>query len=127
MQIYMLYYYNIFIIGKAQYQMSKNRKDDRVFKALANNNRRKILDLLKDQPRTTGNICEHLKVLDRCTVMQHLRVLEKADLIIVKREGRQRWNYLNVFPIKELYDRWISAYSSTSVELITRLKHNLEQ
>ena len=41
--------------------------------------------------------------------MQHLGVLEKADLVVVKRQGRQRWNYLNPVPIRALHDRWISA------------------
>ena len=59
-------------------------------------------------------ICAHFKKLDRCTVMQHLGVLEKAGLIIVKREGRFRWNYLNVVPIKDIYDRWINQYAFSS-------------
>lgn len=59
--------------------------------------------------------------------MQHLRVLEKASLIIVKKKGKFRWNYLNVVPIREIYDRWINQYASPSVELLTRLKHDLEK
>ena len=58
--------------------------------------------------------------------MQHLRVLEKADLIIVKREGRLRWNYINPLPIKELHDRWIGSYAEQAVELLARIKHDLE-
>jgi DNA-binding transcriptional ArsR family regulator len=85
-----------------------------------------ILDLLKDGPRTTGELCEHFKRVDRCTVMQHLGVLEAADLVIAKRSGRQRWNYLNVAPVQEIYDRWISQYARPSVELLTRLKRDLE-
>ena len=107
--------------------MSRIPGDDRIYKALADYRRRAILDLLKDSPRTTGEICGHFKRLDRCTVMQHLRVLEKADLIIVKREGRYRWNYLNVIPIKEIHDRWINPYASRSVELLARLKRELEK
>jgi DNA-binding transcriptional ArsR family regulator len=68
--------------------------DERVFKALADGRRRKILDLLKENAMTTGEICSRFRGLDRCTVMQHLAVLERADLIIVKREGRLRWNYI---------------------------------
>lgn len=48
--------------------------------------------------------------MDRCTVMQHLKVLEEADLVIARKEGRERWNHLNSLPIKHIYDRWISAY-----------------
>jgi len=98
-----------------------------VFKALADATRRRILDLLRDQPRTTGDLCAAFTELDRCTVMQHLGVLEKADLIVVKREGRNRWNYLNVAPIREVYDRWISPYASPSAEILTRLRRDLEE
>ncbi len=101
-------------------------KDDLIYKALADHRRREILDLIKDDRKSTGQICAHFKKLDRCTVMQHLGVLENAGLIIVKREGRFRWNYLNVAPIKNIYDRWINQYASPSVKLLTRLKHDLE-
>jgi DNA-binding transcriptional ArsR family regulator len=102
-------------------------REEAVFKALADRRRREILDLLKDQPRTTGELCQRFSSLDRCTVMQHLRVLEEADLVIVKREGRHRWNYLNPLPIKEIYDRWISRYAANAVDLLARLKRELEE
>ena len=75
---------------------------------------------------TTGDICAHFKTLDRCTVMQHLSVLENAGLIIVKKEGRFRWNYLDAVPIREIYDRWINQYASPSVEVLTRLKQSFD-
>lgn len=108
--------------------MSSADADDLVFKALADSRRRAILDLLKDAPRTTGELCRHFEgSLDRCTVMQHLGVLERAGLVIARREGRNRWNYLNVAPFKELYDRWIAAYASEAVDLLARLKRDLEK
>jgi DNA-binding transcriptional ArsR family regulator len=107
--------------------MSKQSQDDRVFKALADARRRAILDLLKDAPRTTGELCAHFQAhLDRCTVMQHIGVLERAELIIARREGRTRWNYLNAAPFKEIYDRWISSYARGAVDLLARLKRDLE-
>ena len=114
--IYMLCFYN----------MSRKDSQGAVFKALADDRRRAILDLLKDGPKTTGELCAHFKRVDRCTVMQHLGVLEGADLVIAKRAGRLRWNYLNVIPMQEIYDRWISQYARPSVELLTRLKRDLE-
>jgi DNA-binding transcriptional ArsR family regulator len=95
-------------------------KEERVFKALADGRRRKILDLLKTEGRTTGELCSRFPGLDRCTVMQHLAVLERAGLIIVKR------NYLNPLPIKEIYDRWIGPYASRAVELLARMKQEME-
>jgi len=105
--------------------MSRPRQD-LIFKALADHRRRQILDLLKQTPKTTGTLCDHFRKIDRCTVMQHLRVLEKAGLVIVKREGRRRWNYLNVVPIQEIYNRWISRYASSSAALLARMKREME-
>ena len=114
--------------------MAKGRKrnegpqdeDDLVFKALAGADRRRILDLLKDAPMTTGELGQNLDWLDRTTVMQHLRVLEKARLIISKKEGRCRWNYLDVAPIQRIHERWIQAYASPSASLLNKLQQDLE-
>lgn len=114
--------------------MAKRRKqsreqesqDDLVFKALAGTDRRLILDLLKNAPMTTGEIGKNLPHLDRTTVMQHLRVLENARLIISKKEGRCRWNYLDVSPIQRIHERWISSYAAPSAGFLTRLKADIE-
>ena len=106
--------------------MPREETFDLVFKALGDSRRRQILDLLKTRERTTGELCEHFTQMDRCTVMQHLAVLEKADLIIVKREGRLRWNYINPLPIKELHDRWIGSYADAAVDLLARMKREIE-
>jgi len=100
--------------------------DDKIFKALASTFRRDLLDALRDNPRTTGELCEIFSDVNRCTVMQHLTVLEKADLLIVKRDGRQRWNYLNAIPIKRIHDRWIGSYAAEAVTMLNRLKSELE-
>ncbi len=112
----MLYFYN----------MSSDSKEDSVFKALANHTRRRMLDNLKDEPRTTGMLCDVFPEMDRCTVMQHLKVLEDAGLIIVRREGRERWNHLNSMPIKDIHDRWISQYATHALSILDRLKSDLE-
>jgi DNA-binding transcriptional ArsR family regulator len=102
-------------------------KQDRIFRALGHATRREILDLLRGAPRTTGELCGHFGRLDRCTVMQHLGVLERADLVAVRTVGRQRWNYLNVLPIKEIHDRWIGGYATRAVDLLARLQRDLEE
>ena len=84
------------------------------------------LDPLKARPRTTGELCGHFRGLDSCTVMQHFRVLEKADLVIVRREGRLRWNYLSAVPIKLIRDRWIGEYSAQAVDGQARTKSEIE-
>ena len=106
--------------------MSTEDTQDRVFKALADPTRRRILDLLRDRRRTTGEVCARIPELDRCTVMLHLRVLEAADLVIARKEGRCRWNYLNIDPIHAIYRRWIQKYAEPSAALLAKLKRDLE-
>ena len=107
-------------------QPVKRDRDDLVFKALSNPDRRYVLDLLRESPCTTADICAAIPRLNRCTVMQHLAALEKADLVISRKKGRCRWNYLNVQPIRQIYERWICAYSAPAVELLVRLQEDLE-
>ena len=106
--------------------MSSESDSDRVFRALSAPVRRAMLDALKDRPRTTGDLCAAFPALDRCTVMQHLKVLEKAELVIAHRKGRERWNHLNPLPIKHIHDRWIGPYAARAVEMLDRLKTDLE-
>jgi len=103
-----------------------SQQQDRVFRALASQHRRAILDVLRDQPLTTGAISGQFPELDRCTVMQHLKALEAADLIIVERRGRERWNYLNPLPIHAIHERWIGPHAERAVSLLARLKLELE-
>ncbi len=115
----MLYYYNM--------SSEKGNDEDQIFKALADGTRRKILDILREKPRTTGEICERIPELDRCTVMLHLRILTDTDLVMVRREGRHRWNHLNIDPIHGIYRRWIKRYAEPSAHLLAQLKEDLEK
>jgi DNA-binding transcriptional ArsR family regulator len=97
-----------------------------VWKALASPVRRAILDDLRDGPRTTGAIAERFPRLTRFAVMQHLRVLEEAELVIPRREGRERYNYVNPIPIQRIYDRWVSRYMKPWTEVLVSLRDELE-
>jgi DNA-binding transcriptional ArsR family regulator len=107
--------------------MSNPARFDRVFKALGHPVRRQILDDLRDQPLTTGTLCAHFPELDRCTVMQHLKVLEDADLVIAVRKGRERWNHLNPLPIHDIHERWIGPHAARATARLARLKRELER
>ena len=109
-----------------KYNMSTEDQDDLVFKALSHRIRRQLLDVLKSEPRTTGALCELLPELDRCTVMQHLGVLEQAGLIIVERRGRERWNHLDALPIQAIHERWIGPYAAYASMMLSKLKQQLE-
>ncbi len=111
---------------KERAKKSGSDRDDLVFKAMAGSDRRKIMDLLHKSPMTTSEICKHLVWLDRCTVMQHLQVLENARLVISRKKGRCRWNYLDVGPIQRIHERWISEYTMPAARVLSRIQADLE-
>ena len=106
--------------------MSSADQDDRIFKALSAATRRAILDALKGRPCTTGELCARFEPLDRCTVMQHLKVLEDAGLVIPERRGRERWNHLNAMPIQDIHDRWIGPHAAAATARLARFKQAVE-
>ena len=106
--------------------MSSETDNDLVFKALASPIRRQMLDFLKGQPQTTGAVAARFPDLSRFAVMQHLGVLAEADLVIVQRKGRERWNHLNPLPIKHIQDRWIGPLAERAVGLLDAMKRDLE-
>lgn len=95
--------------------------DDLVFKALASPLRRRMLDALKRGSLTTGSLCALFPEIDRTTVLQHLRVLERAELVAGRRIGKERQLTLAPLPIKRIHDRWISEYAQAAVALLERL------
>ena len=107
--------------------MSNPEQYDRIFKALGSAVRRQILDDLRDRPLTTGTLCAHFPELDRCTVMQHLKVLEDSELVIAVRKGRERWNHLNPLPIHDIHERWIGPHAAGATGRIAKLKRELER
>ena len=106
--------------------MSRPVELEGVWKALANPVRRRMLDVLRDGPRTTGELCERFPDLSRFAVMQHLRVLGECGLVVHRRQGRQRFNYLNPIPIQQIYHRWVSRYQEPWAESLVALKGELE-
>lgn len=107
--------------------MSSIKTYDLVFKALADGRRREILDLLSEGGKTTGEICAAFPTLDRCTVMMHLRILERAGLLFTRREGRYCWNYLDCVPIQRIFERWINKYASPDTDFLSKLKAQSEK
>ena len=97
-----------------------------VWKALADPTRRHILDLLRERPRSTGELSDAFSVT-RFAVMKHLGVLEQAGLIVVRRRGRERWNHLNPVPIQQIAERWIRPYEAGFASSLVALKRHAEQ
>ncbi len=97
-----------------------------IWKALADSTRRRILDLLRDGPRQTTEIVEQFPHLSRFGVMKHLDVLREAGLVRTRSEGRRRINSLNVAPIRQIFERWISKYEAYWTNTILRVKESAE-
>jgi len=100
---------------------------DRVFKALADANRRQLLDALHaDNGQTLGALCLHLD-MSRQAASKHLRVLEAANLVVTHWCGREKLHYLNPVPLHEIAQRWISKYEKHRLRALRELKKGLEQ
>lgn len=97
-----------------------------LFKALGHPIRRTILDIVKEGPKTTGELNEKFPNVSRYAIMKHLSTLEEANLILVRREGRHRLNYINAVPLQEVFNRWVSNYQSNLASSLTGLKDYLE-
>ena len=100
---------------------------DAVFKALADESRRKLLDQLhKSNGQSLGELCEHLD-MTRQAVTKHLLLLEQANLVTVVWQGREKLHYLNPVPIHEISERWISKYERHRLQALSDLKRGLEK
>lgn len=98
-----------------------------IWRALANPIRREILDLLKERPRTTGELADAFSEVSRFAVMEHLKVLREANLVVVRPRGRERWHHLNAVPLREIYDRWLSSYAEQWASSLIELKRFSER
>ena len=101
--------------------------DDRVFKALADPTRRFLLDQLFARDGRTLTELESELEMTRFGVMKHLRLLEEAGLIVVRRSGRQKLHYLNPVPIRQIHNRWIDKFTERRVTALLDLKTELEK
>jgi uncharacterized protein YndB with AHSA1/START domain len=97
------------------------------FRALGDPSRRLLLDRLFERDgQTLGELCAHLPAMTRFGVMRHLDVLEEADLVTNRRDGRLKRHYLNPVPIRLVHDRWISKYAEPVVGAMAAIKTHLE-
>jgi DNA-binding transcriptional ArsR family regulator len=101
-------------------------KLDPVWKALSDPTRRAILDLLRQKPRTTTEIVDGFPHLSRFGVMKHLDVLREAQLVDTRELGRQRLNSLNVTPLRQIYERWVTPFEDLWSNQLLRIKEEVE-
>ena len=99
---------------------------DKVFKALADPGRRKLLDRLHaNNGQTLGQLCENMD-MSRQAVTKHLALLEEANLVVVIWRGREKLHYLNPVPIHEIAERWIGKFERGRLRVLADLKKQLE-
>ena len=99
---------------------------DKVFKALGDPTRRKLLDLLCEKNgQTLGQLCDGLN-MTRQSATQHLEILEAANLISTVRRGREKLHFINPVPLHEVYERWVRKFEQERLRLLHDLKNQLE-
>lgn len=99
---------------------------DQVWKALADETRRAILDYVRERPRTTTEVVEQFPQLSRFGVMKHMDVLREAGLLLTREEGRKRINTLNAIPIRRIYERWVSKFEGAWADTLLRIQDDAE-
>lgn len=100
---------------------------DPVFKALADPTRRELLDELFRHDGQTLSELEASFAMTRFGVMKHLKLLEAAGLVVIRRHGREKHHFLNPVPIRLLHDRWVSKYTASWASGLGELKRELER
>ena len=97
-----------------------------MFRALADANRRQLLDrLLHMHGQTLSELCQGLD-MTRQAVAKHLAVLEEANLVSWKRYGREKLHFINPVPINDIAQRWISKFEAPRLNALSELKRTLE-
>ena len=100
--------------------------DDAVFRALADASRRQLLDRLhRENGQTLGELCRGLD-MTRQAVAKHLSILEEANLVSVRRQGREKLHFINPVPINSIAERWISKFEAPRLNALSELKSTLE-
>ena len=102
------------------------RVDDVHGLPLADATRREILDRLRVRAHTTGELARLFEIT-RFGVMKHLSVLVEANLVLVRRSGRERWNYLNAAALQHAVERWMTPFQHVHAGSLVRLRMTSER
>jgi DNA-binding transcriptional ArsR family regulator len=100
--------------------------DDAVFRALADHSRRRLLDrLYAENGQTLGDLCRGME-MSRQAVAKHLAILEEANLVATRWQGREKLHFINPVPINEIAERWIRKFEQPLLTALSQLKKTLE-
>jgi DNA-binding transcriptional ArsR family regulator len=97
----------------------------RILSALAEPNRLQIVELLREGPRSVGEIVERLG-LQQPQVSKHLRVLSEAGLVEVRPDAQRRIYQLRPAPLREL-EGWVASYRHLWEDSLDRLDDYLKR
>jgi len=100
-------------------------RDSLIWRALADPTRRRVLDLLRVRPRTTGQIASEFEI-SRIAVMGHLVTLAESGLVVSRKRGRERWHYINAVPLQRLHDRWVQPLEAGWAQALMHFEFSLE-
>ena len=64
--------------------------------------------------------------MTRQAVAKHLAILEEANLVSSKRQGREKLHFINPVPINDIAERWIAKFDRPRLRALSELKRNLE-
>jgi len=106
--------------------MMENSSHRDVFKALADDNRRRLLDRLRAHDGLTLNeLCAGMD-MSRQAVTKHLSILETAGLVASIMRGRHKHHYLNPVPLQQIVERWVAPFRQHQAAALIDLKTRLE-
>jgi DNA-binding transcriptional ArsR family regulator len=103
----------------------RHRREDAVFRAIADPTRRKILGLLRNDRLTVGEIAANFRT-SRPAISKHLRLLRSAGLVVSYKDGTASICGLNAKPLRTVND-WLQDYREFWGESLRNLKRYIEE
>jgi DNA-binding transcriptional ArsR family regulator len=100
-------------------------KTNYLFEALAEPNRRTILDYLRIKERSVGELVS-LSSLSQPGISKHLKVLREAGLVGVRKDAQKHLYYLRANPLEEL-DHWLEPYRQFWTNKLDALERHLDE
>jgi DNA-binding transcriptional ArsR family regulator len=105
--------------------VTRRKKPDAVFKAIADPTRRQILGLLRGWGRTVGDIASKFRT-SRPAISRHLRLLRAAGLVTTRRAGAARICQLDGRPLRAV-NAWLADYEAFWDQSLRNLKQYIEE
>lgn len=102
-----------------------SKRQNLVFRAISDPTRREILNILRSDQQTVGNIAHNFR-MSRPAISKHLRVLRSAGLVETRRHGTQTRCTLNAKPLQAV-NEWLHDYETFWKESLQSLKKHLEE